>query len=315
MNTHIAHSAQSSASVRRLKGLRTYVPFYIMAAPVVAYYIMFHYIPMGGIIIAFKDYTLNAGILGSRWAGLEQFKSFLSNDEFWKVFRNTITISFWRIVVGFPIPIIFALLLNELRSKKLSRWIQTASYLPHFISWVVISGLLFSFFSSDGLVNQIIKSANGQAVPFMSSDKMFVRFLVLSALWKELGWNAIIYLAALSSVEIEMFEAAMIDGANRWHQLRYITFPSISGVISVMFILSLTNVLSVGFDQVLVLINSAVAGVAETIDYYIYRVGLQQINNFSYASAVGLFKSILSLVLVLLANYGARKIDLNGGLW
>lgn len=298
-----------------LQKLRPFLPFYLMFLPVLVYYIVFLYVPMGGIVIAFKDYSFREGILGSPWAGLEKFREFLGNRDFWRVLKNTLVLSFWRTVIGFPVPILFALLLNEVRRPGYKKFIQTVSYLPHFVSWVVISGILFSFFSSSGFVNQIIKGLGGTEVPFMSSDQTFVWFLVLSALWKELGWNAIVYLAALSSVETDMYEAAMIDGANRWEQLRYITLPSIRGIISVMFILSLTNVLSVGFDQVLVLINAAVTGVAETIDYYIYRIGLQQVNNYSYATAVGLFKSLLSLFLVLFSNWGAKKIDPEGGLW
>ena len=174
---------------------------------------------------------------------------------------------------------------------------------------------MFSFFSSGGFVNQIIRSLGGQAVPFMASDALFPWFLALSALWKELGWNSIVYLATLSSVDPQLYEAAMIDGAGRWKQLFHVTLPSIRSVVSIMLIMTLTNVLSAGFDQVLVMINSAVQSGAETIDYYIFRIGVQRVNNYSYATAIGLAKSLVSLVLVLTANWAAKKIDPEGGIW
>jgi putative aldouronate transport system permease protein len=271
---------------------------------------------MAGVVIAFKDYSFRAGIFGSPWVGLKNFIEVVKNDDFWKVFRNTLVISGLRILFGFPAPIIFALMINELRQKKMKKFIQTVSYLPHFISWVVIYGILFSFFSSGGMINQIIENSGGRGIRFLSSQQYFRQFFVGAAIWKELGWSAIIYLAALASIDVELYEAAMIDGANRWQQMTRITFPSIRGVVSVMLVLNFTNVLSVGFEQILVMINPTVSGVAETIDYYIYRIGIMQANNYSYATAVGLFKSLLSLFLVLAANWGARKVDPeDGGLW
>ena len=291
-------------------------PFYVMFIPVAAYYLIFSYAPMAGIIIAFKDYNFTAGMFGSEWAGWTHFERFLTNGDFWRVFNNTIVISSLRIFVGFPAPIILALLLNEVKSKKYKRFVQTITYLPHFISWVVISGILFSFFSSYGIVNQIIREVfQKDPVGFLSDEKYFRTFLVATSIWKEVGWSAIIYLATLSGVDEQLYEASVIDGANRWQQLIYITIPSISPVISTMFILSFANVLSVGFEQVMALINTAVISVGETIDYYIYRVGITQISNHSYAAAVGLFKSLLSLVLVVFTNWGAKKIDEDGGLW
>lgn len=307
----------STLRKRRTLGgtLRKYYPFYLMFLPVLVWYLLFCYVPMGGVIIAFKNYTFREGILGSKWVGLDHFVRMWGSRDFWRVMGNTLRLSFLRTLVGFPIPVIFALMLNEVRLPRVKRVLQTVSYLPHFVSWVVISGILFSFFSTNGFVNQIIRLMGGQSVPFMSSDQTFVWFLVLSALWKELGWNAIVYLAALSSVDPQLYEAAMIDGAGRGKQLLYITLPSIRSVVSIMLILSLTNVLSAGFDQVLVMINAAVQSVAETIDYYIYRIGIQKVNNYSYATAIGLVKSALSLVLVLVANWGAKRIDQDGGLW
>lgn len=271
---------------------------------------------MFGVIIAFKNFNFLDGIWGSKWVGLTNFKRFLLNGDFWIVFKNTIIISMLRVAFGFPIPIIFALLLNEIRSQKFKKVVQTISYLPHFISWVVVSGILFTIFSSDGMLNKLIETLGGHSVTsFLSNANYFRSFLVGTAIWKELGWSAIIYLAALSGVDPQLYEAGIMDGTNRAQQLWHITIPSIRNVISIMFVLNFANVLNAGFDQVLVLINPAVSGVAEIIDYYIYRVGILQVNNYSYATAVGLFKSVLSLALVLITNWGAKKIDEEGAIW
>lgn len=300
---------------QKLLRLGKYKTYYIMFFPVALWYIIFCYIPMAGVSIAFKDFSFKAGIFGSEWVGLKHINRMLSSRDFRRVMGNTLELSALRILIGFPFPIVFALMLNEVRFPKTKKALQTISYLPHFVSWVVISGILFSFFSSGGFVNQFIRRLGGQAIPFMSSEELFPWFLALSALWKELGWNAIIYLATLSSIDPQLYEAAMIDGAGRWKQLIHITFPSIRSVVSIMLILSLTNVLSAGFDQVLVMINAAVQSSAETIDYYIFRIGVQRVNNYSYATANGLAKSLISLVLVVTANWGAKKIDPEGGLW
>ena len=310
-----AVSGDTLARESLAKKLKKNIPFYVIFAPVFLWYILFSYVPMAGVVIAFKDYNFMDGVFGSPWVGMEYVNQFITNGDFWIVFRNTIIISAMRIAVGFPAPIIFALLLNEVRNNKFKKVVQTVSYLPHFISWVIVSGILFSFFASDGVVNKLINLFGGETVNFLSSEKYFRQFLVLSAVWKEIGWSAIIYLAALSGLDAQLYEAAVLDGASRWKQLWHITLPSIRSVVSVMFIMSFSNVLSAGFDQVLVMINPAVTGVAETIDYYVYRVGLQQVNNYSYATAVGLFKSLLSLALVLITNYGSKKIDEEGGLW
>ena len=298
-----------------MKKIRPYMPFYILFLPGFLFYILFAYLPMAGIVIAFKDYNLMEGVFGSAWVGFDHFVRFFQNGDFWRVFENTLVISMLRTLFGFPTPIIFALMLNELNLKWYKKFIQTVSYMPHFISWVVVSGILYSFFSSTGIVNQIIHTAGGHEELFLANEKYFRPFLVGTAMWKESGWSAIIYLAALAGVDKEVYEAAMIDGAGRWRKLWNVTLPSIRNVISIMFVLSLGNVLTAGFDQVLVMINPAVASVGETIDYYVYRTGLQQVNNYSYATAVGLFKSVIALCLVLITNWGAKKIDEEGGLW
>lgn len=297
------------------KKILPYKAFYIMFLPVIVYYIVFHYLPMCGILIAFEDFSFKAGIFGSKWVGAEHFNKFLTNGDFWIVMKNTVLISLLRTVFSFPAPIILALMINEVKHNAYKRAVQTITYLPHFISWIVISGMLYSLFSGSGAVNSVITKLGGNAVGFLSEEKYYRIFFIVSAIWKESGYSAIIYLAALSGVDQQLYEAASLDGANGRQQLFHITLPSIASTVSTMFILSFANVLSVGFEQTLALINSSVMGVAEVIDYYVYRVGLLQANNYSYSTAVGLFKSVISLALVLLTNWGAKKIDEESGLW
>ncbi len=292
------------------------MPLYLIFLPVLIYYVIFAYAPMGGIIIAFKDYTFRGGIFGSDWAGFKHFERFLTNGDFWLVLKNTVVLAGLRILIGFPAPIIFALMLNELRYTRFKRVIQTISYLPHFISWVVVYGLIYNFFSTSGFINKAMGLFGiDSAINFLGLPQYFRPLFVGSAIWKEMGWGAIVYLAALASVDAELYEAAMIDGANRLKQLWHITLPGIRNVISIMFVLAMGGLLSVSFEQVLVMINPTVSSVAEVIDYYIYRMGLLQANNFSYATAVGLFRSIIALILVLVTNWGARKMGEEGAIW
>ena len=254
------------------------------------------------------------GIFGSPWIGLEHFERFATNGDFWRVFQNTVIISALRIFVGFPMPIIFALLLNEVKFKGYKRMVQTISYLPHFISWVVVSGILFSFF---------LQLRRGEPRDHRSFSRAEYWFFILGKIFSIVyfvdvrmeGSRLVRYYLFGRPQWTQRSTVAKIDGANRRQQLFYITLPSISTVVSTMFILSFATVLSTGFEQVLALINTSVMSVGETIDYYIYRIGVTQVNNYSYATAVGLFKSLISLVLVLFTNWGAKKIDEESGLW
>lgn len=295
--------------------LKRFMPLYLLFLPVLVYYLVFAYTPMVGIVIAFKNYNFMDGIWSSPWVGLDHFQRFWGNADFWRIFGNTIILALYRIVFGFPAPIIFALLLYELRFTKFTKVIQTISYLPHFISWVVVYALVYNFFSSDGLINQMIKELGYTAIPFMGDPKYFRGMFTASAIWKEIGWSAIIYLAALTRVDTDLYEAASIDGANRWHRLWHITLPGIRSIVSIMFILGLGNILAVSFEQILVMMNPMVTDVAEVLDYYIYRMGMLDINNQSYATAIGLFRSCLGLVLVIVANFVAKKLDEDGGIW
>lgn len=306
-------------SIPKQKGvfgkLKGFVPFYVMFAPVLIYYLIFAYAPMCGILLAFKDYNFSEGIFGSDWVGFKHLIQFVNSGDFWRVLKNTLSISFLRIIFSFPAPIILALLLHEMGNQKFKRFVQTATYLPHFISWVVVYGFLTNLFSLDGIVNRIGEMFGQEPVAFLGRLEYFRGLYVGSAIWKEVGWSAIIYLAALSGVDVQLYEAGMIDGVNRWQRLWYITLPSIRSIISVQFILTFGQILNIGFEQILVMYNAVVSEVAEILDYYIYRVGLLQANNFSYATAVGLFRSVVSLSFVIITNKISSKIDEDGGIW
>ncbi|OMF22933.1 hypothetical protein BK133_25095 [Paenibacillus sp. FSL H8-0548] len=295
--------------------LRPFVPLYILFLPVLAYYLIFSYAPMAGLIIAFKNYNFLDGIFGSQWVGWQHFERFLQNGDFWVVFKNTILLAFYRLLFGFPAPILFALLVYEMRFRKVKRLIQTISYLPHFLSWVVVYAIAYNFLSDVGIINSIISAFGGERIPFLGDPSYFRSIFVGSSVWKEIGWSAIIYLAALTRIDTDLYEAASIDGASRWHRLWYVTIPGIQTIVSIMLLLALGNILSVSFEQVVVMMNPMVSPVAEVIDYYVYRVGLLGANNFSYATAVGLFRSIIAVMIVLIANWLAKKLDEDGGLW
>jgi putative aldouronate transport system permease protein len=310
-----AIAGSTKSSTRRWSRLRPFIPLYILFLPVLVYYLIFSYTPMAGLIIAFKNYNFLDGIFHSKWAGFDHFERFLNNGDFWVVFKNTLLLAFYRLLFGFPAPIIFALLINEMRFTKVKRLIQTISYLPHFLSWVVVYAITYNFLSDTGIVNQLMLSFGGDKIPFLGDPAYFRAIFVGSSIWKEIGWNAIIFLAALTRIDHDQYEAAAIDGANRWHRVWHVTLPGIRTIVSIMLLLALGNILSVSFEQVVVMMNSVVSPVAEVIDYYVYRVGLLGANNFSYATAVGLFRSVISLIIVILANYFAKKIDEDGGIW
>jgi len=279
---------------------------YLMLLPMAAYYIIFHYAPMYGATIAFKKFNPMLGIMKSPWVGLAHFEQLFSLDKFYAVFWNTVSISFTRIVFGFPVPLIVALMLNELRSIKLKRAIQTAIYIPHFISWVVLGGILVNLLSTQtGAVNLVIQSLGFPAIPFLTSEKYFVPTLVVSMIWKTFGWNTIIYLAALAGVDPQLYEAATVDGAGRWKQLFHITLPSIQSTIIVLLILRIGGIMQAGFEQIFVLYHPGVYKVADILDTYVYRMGLSE-GRFELASAVGLFRSAVNFIMIVLANRLAR---------
>jgi putative aldouronate transport system permease protein len=261
---------------------------------------------MYGATIAFKRFNPMVGIIGSPWAGLDHFKQLFSLDKFYSVFWNTVRISFIRIIFGFPFPLIVSLMLNEIKKSRIKRTIQTAIYIPHFISWVVLGGILVNLLSADaGIVNAFIKSLGFPAIAFLTNDKFFVPTLVVSMIWKTFGWNTIIYLAALAGVDPQLYEAATVDGAGRWRQLFHITLPAIQSTIIVILIMRIGSIMQAGFEQVFVLYHPAVYNVADIIDTYVYRMGLSE-GRFELATAVGLFKSVVNFLMIVLANKLAR---------
>lgn len=296
---------------------KRYWQLYLLFIPVAAWYLLFCYEPMTNITIAFKKFSVIRGIAGSPWVGWANFEQLFAALMFWRAFRNTLIISAQNLVFGFPAPIIFALLLNEITAPRFKKAVQTISYLPHFISWSVAGGLVYMLLSlNTGTINNVIKALGGQPQNFIGMNAAFRKIVVISGIWKSLGWSAIVYLAAITGVDEQLYEAAYSDGAGRMSRLWHVTLPGIRSTISVMLILQVGNLLSVNFDQIYILLNEMVYETGETLDYYIYRVGLYSTNNFSQATAVGLIKSLIGFVLVLSTNLITKKLtDGEGGIW
>lgn len=285
-----------------VKKIQKFKYTYLMALLVVSYYIIFHYLPMYGVSIAFKDFNVFKGINDSPWVGLKHFERMFGDKYFWLVTRNTVIISLMKLVFAFPVPILVALLLNELSNIRFKKTVQTIIYLPRFVSWVIIGGILSNFLSiNGGVINKLIALLGGEPKIFMQESEYFRTILVVSQIWKETGWGSIIYVAALAGVSPELYEAATIDGAGKLRQAWHISLPTIKPTIIMMFILALANVLNAGFDQVFVLYNDAVMRVGDIIDTFVYRQGLEHAK-FSYATAVGLFKSVIGITLILLSD-------------
>ena len=299
---------KNSAYLNRKKYL------YILLIPCVVYFIVFHYIPMYGIIIAFKDFDFSKGIIGSPWIGFENFKYMFRLDDFYSVFKNSISLSLLRLIFGFPMPVLLALMINEISHLRMKKTIQTLIYLPHFISWIVIGGILVNFLSpSWGVVNEIIKSLGMEPIFFMAKPNLFRPIVILSSIWKEAGWGTILYLAAITSINPELYEAAVIDGANRFQRLISITFPSILGTVLTLFILRTGTIMNNGFEQILVLQNSQNLQVSEVFETYTYRNGIIG-GRFSFATTVGLFTSVIGMVMIVLTNK-LSKIFGEEGIW
>jgi putative aldouronate transport system permease protein len=255
-----------------------------------------------------------SGIVSSPWAGTKYYQEALLNPEFWRVFKNTLIISGLKLLINFPAPIIFALLLNEVRNIKLKKIVQTVSYLPHFLSWVVLSGVVVAFLSpSTGPINAIISSFGGEPIYFVANKNFFRPVLIFSSMWKEVGWSSIIYLAALANVDTELYEAAILDGANRFKQTIHVTLPSISGVVIIMFIFAVGGIVNDDFDQIFNLYTSAVYSVGDVLSTYVYRTGLEGMQ-YSYSTAIGLFKNLIAFTLILTTNYLSSKFS-EYGLW
>lgn len=286
---------------------------YIMLTPVLAYFIIFQYFPMYGAIIAFKDFNPRLGIGGSEWVGLQHFKDFFGGIYFWRILKNTLMISFYDLLFGFPAPLILALLLNEVKSALFKRSVQTITYLPHFISLVIICGIIKDFTNSDGVINDIIAFFGGERVTMLLEPSYFRTIFVSSNIWQHVGWGTIIYLAALSAIDPEQYEACKIDGGGRWKQMLHVTLPGLLPVFVILLILDIGRIMNVGFEKVILLYNPTTYVTADVISSYVYRIGLQDFQ-FSFSSAVGLFNSIINFALVIGSNWISRKMN-NTGLW
>lgn len=294
--------------------IRKNMEMYLLMVPGLVFLILFKYTPMYGILIAFQDFNIFDGISGSKWVGLANFEKLVHTEEFYQVFRNTLLISLYKIVILFPIPIFIAIVLNEVKRIFFKRVVQTVIYLPHFLSWVIIGGLFINILSpSGGIVNNVISAFGGTPISFMMDNHWFRSVLVFSAGWKEAGWNAIVFIAAIAGIEQEMYEAAVIDGAGRIKQIIYVTIPGIASTIILMFILRLGNVLEAGTEQILVLYNAVVYDTADVIGTYVYRVGIGKMD-YSFSTAVGLFNSVVGFILIVSGNALSKKI-LNKGIW
>lgn len=285
---------------------------YILLIPVIAYYILFCYIPIiGNIVISLQDYKITRGVFNSEFVGLKHIKLFLNDVYFWRLLKNTLVINFYNLILGFPAPIILALLLNEVRCKTFKKAVQTITYMPHFISVVIICGIVTNFLSTDGVINSIIKMFGGKPVEFMTTPSYFPIIYTISGIWQNIGWSSIIYLSALSAIDQELYEAAAIDGASRWKQTIHITLPSILPTISILLIMQIGQMLSVGYEKIILLYNPSIYETADTINTYVYRQGIVGAN-YSYSAAVGLFNSVFNFMLLLLANKVSKKATGNG---
>lgn len=287
---------------------RRYWQLYALMVLPVIYFIVFKYLPMFGNIIAFRRFKLGGSLFGTEWVGFRYFEKFMKDPTFWRAFKNTITLSVLNLAINFPVPIIFALLLNELKNVRFKKLVQTVSYLPRFFSTVVIISMMTEIFSpTTGIVNLIRRNVFGLNSAFFMNDAAYFRpMYILSDMWQFTGYNAVIYLAAITGISGDLYEAAMIDGANRWQQTRYVTIPEIMSTVMVMLILNIGRLMSVAFEKILLMYTSANSSVSDVIDTMVYRVGLTQ-TNYSYATAVGLFGSVISLVLVFAANWISRR--------
>lgn len=281
--------------------------FYLLILPTIIYFGIFTYGPFYGITIAFKDFKIMAGIMDSPWVGFKHFKAMFTSAKFPILLKNTIIISFYRLVFGFPIPILFALLLNEVRNIWFKRSIQTITYFPHFLSWVIFAGIVYNFIGPNGIINLVLVNAGFEKFNLTTNPDVFRTMVVLTAILKEFGWGAIIYLAALSGIDSQLYEAAKIDGAGKLRQIWHVTLPGIRSIIALLFCLQLAGILDAGFEQIFMFLNPALYDVGDIIDTYVYRLGILQ-SQFELATAVGLFKGVIGMILIITANTIIRRM-------
>lgn len=291
------------------KSYRKNWELYVLISPVVLYFLLFEYWPMYGVQIAFKDFIASQGIWGSPWVGLKHFERFFDSYFFWRLIRNTLGISLYELAVGFPVPILLALMINEVRQKRFQRWVQTITYAPHFLSTVVVVGMVVMFLSpNQGIVNAIIRAFGGDEIAFMTQPEWFKSIYVLSGVWQHMGWSSVIYLAALAGIDPQQHEAARVDGASRLQRIWHINLPGIRPTIVILLILNVGSVMGVGFEKVFLMQNSLNMPASDVISTYVYRSGIIGAQ-YSFSAAVGLFNSIVSFILLLSVNRIARKLS------
>ena len=290
------------------QNIRQYKVAYLMTLPVLAFYIIFCYKPMYGVLIAFMDYKPALGMAGSKWVGMKHFISFFKGAFVKRLIGNTLAISFQNLLWGFPMPIVLALLLNELRSERVKRVVQTITYAPHFISTVVVCGLIQKFCASDGLINNIVELFGGTRSALLARQELFVPIYVISGIWKQIGWNSIIYIAAISGIDPQLYEAATIDGAGKLRQAWHITLTGILPTITVLFILRMGSIMNIGHEKILLLQNSLNMQTSDVISTYVYRRGLEE-GSFSFSTAVGLFNSVINTALVVFTNAVSKRLS------
>lgn len=278
----------------------------LLIIPII-YLLIFKYLPMAGNIIAFRKFVPGGSIFGEEWVGFYYINMFINDPTFWRVFSNTLILGGLTLLITFPMPIIFALLLNEVKAKRFKKFVQTASYLPHFLSIVIVAGMVLQLTAINGSINTLVEFFTGDKINFIQQADWFRTIYITSEVWQGMGWGAILYLAALTTIDESLYEAARIDGANRWKQTLYITLPGMLPTIVVLLVLNIGSFMAVGFEKILLLYNPLNYETADVISTYLYRVGLES-NNFSYATAIGLFESIIGLILVLSANFISKKL-------
>ncbi len=307
---------QTSKHFQRPRGLAAAIyknrSVYTLLLPGLIWYLVFAYGPMGGLSLAFKDYRANLGIWGSPWVGMQNYHYVFRDAAFWRSVWRTLFINLGRLIFEFPMPVILSLILNELRMPRYKKVLQTIFTFPHFLSWVIVSSVMINFLSVEGLVNSIVKSLGGSAFNFLGNTTAFQPMLYITSIWKSAGWSAIIYLAAISGIDMDQYEAAQIDGASRLQRIAHITLPNIMPTVTVMFILQTGSIMSAGFDQIFNLSNVAVRDVSETLDMYIYRITFQAPPDFGFSMAVSLFRSVINMVLLVLADRGAKLMGGSG---
>lgn len=306
-----ALKAQTPRRGRMKTALKRCWILYLMILPVVLYYIVFHYLPMAGLMIAFKDYRVARGFLGSKWVGLKHFIDFFESEYAWQTIRNTLSISFLGLIFGFPAPIFLAILLNEVKQATFKKCVQTITYMPHFISLVIICAMVRDFCATRGLFNTILNALGFASIDFLIEPGWFYPIYISSGIWQNIGWDSIIYLAALSAIDQELYEAAAVDGSGRLSRILHITLPGIAPTITILLILRIGSIMSVGFEKIILLYNPSMYETADVISTYVYRRGLVD-GKYSFASAVGLMNSVINFILLLMADRLSKRLGERG---